>query len=169
MKESRVYLRALEPEDYLVSVKWRNDDSVSDMLCGLKRFVSAAYEKKWVEDAIFNSKDVRLAVCLVEDGTYIGNVYMTGIDYLNQSCESHIMIGDKRYWSKGYGAEALKLAIDYMISEHHIHRISALVLETNKASFKMHQKLGYEIEGLLRDSVYKNGKFPNQYVLSYVV
>ena len=30
----KVYLRALEPEDYKVSVKWRNDDSVTSLLGG---------------------------------------------------------------------------------------------------------------------------------------
>lgn len=30
----RVYLRALEPEDYKTSVNWRNDDSVSSQLGG---------------------------------------------------------------------------------------------------------------------------------------
>lgn len=30
----RVYLRALEPEDYKTSVNWRNDDSVNCQLGG---------------------------------------------------------------------------------------------------------------------------------------
>lgn len=162
----RVYLRALEPEDYKVSIKWRKDDEIWDMLGGTKYFVSEAYEKDWVEKTIFNSKDIKLAVCLVENDRYIGNVYMTDINMTNRSCHSHILIGEREYWGQGYANEALMLAVDYMFNERNIHRIQANVLESNIASLKMHEKCGYKVEGLLRDAVYKNGEYQNQYVLS---
>ena len=44
-KEYRVYLRAFEPEDYKISIKWRNDDEIWQQLGGVKYFVSEAYEK----------------------------------------------------------------------------------------------------------------------------
>lgn len=166
MKDSRVYLRALEPTDYKISINWRKDDEIWDMLGGTKYFVSEAYEKQWVEKTIFDSKDVKLAICLKENDRYIGNVYMTNIDMQKQSCHSHILIGEKDCWGKGYAGEALILLCDYMFTERNIHRIQAIVLESNQASLKMHQKCGYKIDGLMRDSVFKNGKFQNQYILS---
>ena len=166
--ERRVYLRALEPEDYKVSIQWRKDEEIWDMLGGTKYFVSEAYEKKWVEDTIFGSKDVKLAVCLAENDKYIGNVYMTGINEVNRSCTSHVLIGDKDYWGQGYAREALQLAIDYMFNERNIHRIQALVLTSNIASMKMHEKCGYMTEGILHDSVYKNGRYQDQAVLALV-
>lgn len=162
----RVYLRALEPEDYKVSIKWRKDDEIWDMLGGTKYFVSEAYEKNWVEKTIFDSKDLKLAICLIENDQYIGNVYMTDINMINCSCHSHILIGERNYWGQGYAKEALMLAIDYMFKERNIHRIQANVLESNVASLKMHEKCGYKVDGILRDSVYKAGKYHNQYVLS---
>lgn len=162
----RIYLRALEPTDYKTSIKWRKDDAIWDMLGGTKYFVSEAYEKKWVEDTIFNSKDVKLAICLCENDRYIGNVYMTDIDMLKRSCHSHVLIGEKDCWGKGYAREALLEAIDYMFKDRNIHRIQANILESNVQSLKMHEKCGYKIEGLMRDSVFKNGKFQNQYILS---
>ena len=166
--ESRVYLRALEPDDYKVSVKWRKDDQIWDMLGGPKYFVSEAYEKKWVEDTIFNSREVKLAVCLLGSDKYIGNVYMTDINQINRSCTSHVLIGDKAYWGQGYAREALMLAIDYMFNERNMHRIQAHVLESNQASLKMHQKCGYKIEGKLSEAVFKNGKYQDQYVLALI-
>ena len=41
-----------------------------------------------------------------------------------------------------------------------------MVLESNIGSLKMHKKCGYNEEGVLRDSVWKNGKFQNQIILS---
>ena len=73
--EDRIYLRAFEIDDYKTSIKWRKDDMIWDMLGGPKYFVSEAYEKKWVENTIFNPKDVKLAICLLENDKYIGNKF----------------------------------------------------------------------------------------------
>lgn len=164
--DRRVYLRAMESDDYRTSVKWRKDDGIWSMLGGTKYFVSEAYEKKWVEDAILAGKDVRLAVCLNENDRHIGNVYMTDIDMARRSCSSGILIGERDCWGKGYGREALTLALRYMFYERNIHRVQALILEGNEQSLKMHRKCGYQVEGLMRESVFKNGRYRNQYLLS---
>lgn len=88
--ESRIYLRAFEPDDYKTSIRWRNDDQIWSMLGGTKYFVSSAYEKKWVEDVIFNPKDIRVAICLKGNDAYIGNAYITDINMLNKTGVSHI-------------------------------------------------------------------------------
>ena len=163
---TRIYLRAFEPEDYKTTIEWRKDDDIWDMLGGTKYFVSEAYEKKWIENEIFGSRDVKLAICRKESDVHIGNVYFTDINQLNQSCHTHVLIGNKDYWGKGYAREALELGISYMTGERNIHRFEARILESNNASLRMHQKCGYEIEGLLRKSVYKNGKFQNQYIVA---
>ncbi len=164
--ESRVYLRAMEPNDYKMSIQWRRDSEIWDMLGGTKYFVSEAYEKKWVEDVIFNSKDIKLAICLKENDLYIGNVYMTDLNMINRSCHSHILIGNKDYWGQGYAREALLLAIDYMFSERNIQRIQANILTSNVASLKMFQKCGYQIEGTMRRAVYKANRYHDQYIMS---
>lgn len=166
--DKRVYLRAFEPDDYKTTIKWRKDDKIWDMLGGTKYFVSEAYEKQWIENTIFNSKDVKLAICLVENEKHIGNVYMTNINEINRSCVSHVLIGEKEYWGNGYAREALLLAIDYMFNERNMHRIQANVLTSNIASLKMHEKCGYKLEGTLREAVYKNGKYQDQWVLGVV-
>ena len=92
---SRVYLRALEPDDYKISVNWRNDDDITSKLGGSKYYVSNEIERQWVQNAINQNKDVRLAICTVNSNLYIGNVYLTGIDYVNRKATSHILIGNQ--------------------------------------------------------------------------
>lgn len=158
----RVYLRALESDDYKTSVLWRNDDSVTSLLGGGKYYVSGEMERLWVQDVINSAKDVRLAVCTVDNDEYIGNVYLTDIDYVNRKAKSHILIGNRNYWNKGYGTEAMSLLLDYAFKHRNLRRIEALVLEDNIGSCHMLEKLGYKREGLLRDSVYKYGEYKNQ-------
>lgn len=165
----KVYLRAFEPEDYKTTILWRRDDEIWSMLGGSKYFVSEAYEKKWIENEIFSSKDLKLAICLKENNLHIGNLYFTDINQINQSCHSHILIGNKEYWGKGLGMEALKMGISYMYKERNIHRFEAKILTSNPSSLRLHQKCGYEIEGLLRRAVYKGGEFHDQYLMALIV
>lgn len=164
--EFRVYLRALEPDDYKTSIEWRRDNEIWGMVGSTKYFVSEAYEKKWVEDTIFNSRNIKLAVCEVNSNKYIGNVYATDIDQTNRSCTTGVLIGNREYWGRGYASEAYRLLLDYLFNERNVYRVQAYVLESNEASMKMHQKVGYKIEGTLRQSVYKNGRYQNQVLLS---
>ena len=164
--DARIYLRALEPDDYKTSIEWRRDNEIWGMVGSPKYFVSEAYEKKWVEDTIFHSCDIKLAVCEVSSNKYIGNVYATDIDQTNRSCTTGVLIGNHDYWGQGYASEAYRLLLDYLFNERNINRVQAYVLESNVSSMKMHQKVGYKIEGTLRQSVYKNGKYQNQVLLS---
>ncbi len=162
----KVYLRALEPEDYKISIKWRKDDSTWSLLGGTKYFVSEAYEKKWVEEAIFGKGDIKLAICDAETDVYIGNIYLNKIDKTHRSAVLGILIGDKGYRGKGYGSEAIHHILRYSFEELGLHRVSALILEDNIASRRTFEKLGFVQDGILRESLFKGGKFRNQVVVS---
>lgn len=166
METHRVYLRALEPDDFHTSVQWRRDDEIWSGLCGTKYFVSESYEKQWVEDAIRDSDKIRLAVCLKENNQYVGNVYITDIDTTTRSGVSHILIGNKDYWGKGIASEAYNLLLDYAFKERGMHRIVAHVLEDNVASIALHKKCGYTQEGIARKAVFKGGRWKDQIVFS---
>ena len=166
MKNDRIYLRALEPDDYLISIQWRKDDAIWSQLCGAKYYVSENYEKKWVEEAIWDNTKIRLAICLKENDLYIGNVYITDINQITRSGNSHILIGNKDCWGKGYASEAYRLLLDYAFKERGMHRIVAHVLEDNCASIALHKKCGYTQEGVFRKAVFKNGTWQNQIVFS---
>lgn len=166
MKKNRIYLRALEPDDYLISIQWRKDDEIWEMVGGPKYFVSQEYEKEWVLDAIHSKNKMVLAICLKENHKYIGNVILNEFDLLNRTACSAILLGDKEEWGKGFASEAIMQLLEYAFFHKNLHRVSALVLEENKASLRMHEKCGYVREGLLRQSVYKDGEYKNQVVLS---
>lgn len=162
----QIYLRAFEPEDYKVIVSWRNDREIAQKLGGSISYFSAEREKKWVLDTIYGHGDVKLAICLREDNSHIGNVYLTGINYINRTAESHIMIGDKSCWGKGYGGEALMEILTYGFNELGLNRIEARINADNTASLRLFQKIGYRREGVLREAIYKNGRYKDVIVMS---
>ena len=161
-----VYLRAIETEDYKTTYQWRNDDEISSMVGGQKDFVSMEKEKKWVESIVGDNSAIRLMVCLKESNKTIGMVTLADVNYINRSAHSHILIGDKTEWGKGYGTVALRQLLTYAFEEMGLHRVEAMVLESNVGSVKMHKKCGYTEEGIKRESIYKNGRYHNQLIMS---
>ena len=167
--EFRIYLRALELDDYKKSIKWRNDDDIWSTVVGSKYFVSSVYEKKWVEDSIFNTqKDLKLAICLKENDEYIGNIYLTDIDYKNKNAGYSIMIGEKHYWGQGLAKEAILLILKYAFMDLGLIRVQARYLNNNLRSINTAKKCGFKEEGLLRKAVFKNGDYQDIKIMSII-
>jgi len=164
--EPRIYLRAFELDDYKTTIAWRKDDQITSMLGGGKLFVSEANEKKWIEESIFDRQNIKLAVCLRDNNLHIGNVYLTGLDYINRTAESHILIGNKEFWGQGLAREALLEILRYGFYERGLNRIEAHINADNTASLRMHEKCGYKREGVLRQAIFKNGRFKDVVVMS---
>ncbi len=157
-----IYLRALQTEDYVISCKWRNDRMVTDNLGGNTYYVSPENELNWIKNAIANDRiNLHLAICIKNNDLYIGNVNLTNIDYLNRSAEFSIFIGEKKYHGHGIATKASKEIIKFGFKERNLNRIYLTVLEENKKAQGLYHKLGFKIEGVLRDSVYKNGAYHN--------
>lgn len=166
MFDSRIYLRALEPDDYKTSVHWRNDKEIQSMVGGPSYFVSTEREKKWVADSIFDNNRIVLAICLKKNDKYIGNIMLQDINWINRSGHVPILIGDKEEWSKGFATEARMMMLRFAFFERGLERIYAEILEDNLASIRLHEKCGYKKEGVKRNAVYKNGVFKNIVLMS---
>ena len=162
----RVYLRAFEPDDYLTTVKWHNDNEIWGMVGSPKYFVSHEYEKKWIEDAIWSKAQIKLGICLKENDKLIGFGAVTDMDWINRSAHCPSMIGEKEYWGKGLASEARILLLDFAFCERGLNRVNVLILEGNTASLKICEKCGFQVEGVLRQSIFKQGRFHNQVVMS---
>lgn len=165
-KACSVYLRALELDDFRTTINWRKDDEIWQGVLGEKYFVSSEYEKQWVADAIKSKNEIKLGVCVKETDELIGLASIVAMDLINRSARSQILIGQKDCWGKGFGSQAVELLLGFAFLERGLERMWVRILETNKASIALHEKIGYQREGVMRKAAYKNGKFQNVVVLS---
>lgn len=60
---------------------------------------------------------------------------------------------------KGYAFEAIWLALRYYFDERRYQKCTAEVYSFNEASARLHERLGFTLEGRLRRMVYTNGEF----------
>jgi RimJ/RimL family protein N-acetyltransferase len=59
-------------------------------------------------------------------------------------------IGERDYWGKGYGTDALRVLLRYAFDELNLHRVSLSVLEGNERAMRSYQKCGFRYEGRQR-------------------
>lgn len=164
----KIFFRALEPEDYKVSIAWRQDPDIWDMLIGRRYFVSEMAEKKWIESGSSNANRLALAICDVKTQRYIGNAYLTDIDYVNRSASSAKLIGDKEYWNLGFGTDTTLLLLDHAFFNLGLERIESRILPDNKASIRVLEKCGYQKEGVLRSATFKHGQLQDVVIMSVI-
>lgn len=63
------------------------------------------------------------------------------------------------YWGNGYATAASKLLVAHAFDERNLHRLQARVIETNDASRRIWEKLGFELEGRLRENQFDGGEY----------
>jgi RimJ/RimL family protein N-acetyltransferase len=70
-----------------------------------------------------------------------------------------ILIGDKTYWNKGYGTEALKLLLKHGFETLNLNRIFLRVYEDNPRAIHCYEKVGFVHEGRMRQGRFTKGQF----------
>ena len=86
------------------------------------------------------------------DGKHIGNCVYFGIDERKGEAELGIMIGNRDYWDKGYGADTVTTLVNYIFRQTNLKRIYLKTLESNNRAQKCFQKCGFTpYKHLVRD------------------
>ena len=66
---------------------------------------------------------------------------------------------------KGYGTESLRAVCDHAFSEGNFRRLTATVTAGNLASRRVLEKVGFVLEGELRESYWLGGKWHNDWLM----
>jgi len=175
-----IYLREITHTDLPTIMRWVSNKHVTDGFGDAHKFVSEESTEKWYQNYLANKpRDLRLMIVRPDRfPTYsdLGNLELfTGCIYLlnhhpiNRVVDLHMFIGDVSNWGKGYGSEAVNGACDYAFDQMGVQRIQLTVLETNTAAFKLYEKCGFEMEGIMRNAVFKNGGFHNMVMMAKFV
>jgi RimJ/RimL family protein N-acetyltransferase len=70
---------------------------------------------------------------------------------------------------KGYAHEAIRLALRYYFNERRYQKCTVEVYSFNQASIRLHEQIGFTLEGRLRRMVYTNGTFHDTLVYGITV
>ena len=149
----KCYLSPIDENDAERFTEWLNDLDITEYLTLYPSIINVQSEKVLLEKL---SKEHNYSVIDIKNDELIGNCGFLDIDHINQTAEAEIFIGDKNYWSKGYGTEALGLLLDYGFKALNFHNIALRVYSFNARAIKCYKKLGFKPIGKRRKSILRN-------------
>ena len=84
------------------------------------------------------------------DGYHIGNCMLYDINESRKQTELGIMIGDRRYWGKSFGTDAIKTLLVYAFNRSKMKRVYLHTLEWNDRAQRSFAKAGFIPTGKVR-------------------
>jgi ribosomal-protein-alanine N-acetyltransferase len=95
--------------------------------------------------------DEHVLAILTEAEGHVGNIKFGPVDWQNSCADISILIGARAVWGQGIGAEAVYLVSRHLLKETGLNRVHAD--SCNPAFLKLVAKLGWQVEGVLRERV----------------
>lgn len=153
-----VRLRAITEQDTNNIVRWRNNPLVA------KNFIyrsSFTYEghMHWLETKVKTGNVIQYIIEQKRTGHDVGSVYLRDIDYVNNSAEYGIFIGEDAARGRGIGTESTRLFLRLALGQIGLHRVFLRVFASNTVAISSYKKVGFVTEGVFRDMVYLDGKY----------
>ncbi|WP_378186092.1 GNAT family N-acetyltransferase [Aquimarina sp. W85] len=167
MQTRRIRLRALTKSDSTVSWSWRNADSIRDYYSGHPFFINIEKEQAWFDKITMS--DIPLScfgIELLDKKLLIGMSFLKDINLIHRTAEFAIFIGDEKYIGKGYAKEATLRTIDFAFQQLNLNRLFLFVQNNNSRAIELYLKCGFVNEGVLRESVFKNGKYFDKHIMA---
>ena len=156
----RLVLNALKPTDAPALFAILSDPEVTRYLdSDTLEDVSKAEEMlEMFAERFAEGSELRWAMRLLDGGTLIGTCNLYDPYATRRRSEFGTVLG-RHWWRKGYAVEALRSVLDYGFRELQLNRIESLVYTENEASRSMLEKVGFKMEGVMRQHAWEKGRY----------
>lgn len=160
LKGPRLTLRPVQKEDLPRIYKFNTDVEVELLSGGEPPLPKPlATWEAWFDREMTKEKPDGLWFAMEADGEVIGHCELEEFDRTSRTCELGIVIGERDYWNKGYGREAIGLLLDYAFRILNLHKVWLVVNGNNERAFRSYRAAGFVEEGRLRQHVWNDGKY----------
>lgn len=162
-----IYLRKLGKEyieEYYECFKNISIESI--VFTGTQQMFTKSNVERYLEEISYDSSRADFLIFSKELNKIVGEVSINEINRNNRSANIRVMVFRKEDFNKGYGSEAIVLALHYGFGMFNLHRIELDVFDFNERAIHVYEKLGFKKEGIKRDGLYFNYKYCNAIIMS---
>jgi RimJ/RimL family protein N-acetyltransferase len=156
---------SLQSEIPVEAMGWRNNRAIWQW-CRQNTLITVENQKGWLEKIHKDPTIKMFSVCAqgVHEARSVGVCGFTSIDMLRRSAEFSLYIAPEQQ-KNGYGWKALELLCMHGFMDWGFKRIWGEVFDGNPA-MKMFERVGFQHEGTLRKSYWKNGHWLDSHMIS---
>jgi len=154
----KTILRLLRKSDLKKSLTWLKDPSVNMYLSHNFRDYTEEQELKWFDFIQSSTNDIVFAIEDKKNNSYIGNCALHKIQWDHKDCELGIFIGEKEYWNKGYGSDAIENISKFAFHKLGLETIKLDVYSYNHRAIKVYQNCGFHLTKTEKKNHFYNGR-----------
>jgi RimJ/RimL family protein N-acetyltransferase len=157
-----VRLTMEEPEVHAkAEVRWQRDSEFHRLADSDPAHLSSEKKRKeWFEkqaENSFNAERYSFSVRTLAEDKFIGFLGVW-VDLIHSEAWVGIGIGEREFWSKGYGTDLMKLCMQYVFMELCLERLSLGLHEYNPRALRSYEKCGFRLEGRTRQDLMREGR-----------
>ena len=155
-----VRLTVEEPETLAsLESRWSADSEYSRLLDWdpARRF-STKNSLKWIEKQYENDANYAFTIRTLDGNRIIGGIGLDGIHWSHRDCFVGVGLGEREFWGKGYGTDAMRIILRYAFTELNLHRVTLDVFEYNQRGVHSYEKAGFVEEGRARGLVLRESR-----------
>jgi RimJ/RimL family protein N-acetyltransferase len=141
--------------------RWNRDSEYARLLDDEPpKLYSVKSFKAWLERKFDQDDEFRyfFTIRTLEGDQLIGFIGLFGIQWNHGSAWVGIGLGERDYWGKGYGTDAMRLILRYAFRELNLYRLNLDVFAYNPRAIRSYEKAGFKIEGREPKSVLRDGQ-----------
>jgi len=138
----KVYLREIREEDLEMVRCWRNDPEVNKFFFN-RSYITQEKQREWFQKLIQSGTKIFFIICDKVDGRPIGTIQWEILGNDKRCAEIGIYIGEKDAGGKGYGSDAMRAVIGYLLSDGEMETVRVTALESNQRALEFYKRLGF--------------------------
>lgn len=156
-----ISIRRFAEQDIQCKVRWVNDERNNKYL---------HYDLPLSEDGTLEwfmsikDRTDRADFTIICEGEPAGVIGLLNIDSKNRKAEYYILVGEDKFRGKGVAYQASKQLLRFAYETLKLNKIYLYTEVENKPAQRLFEKLGFVIEGLLKEDLIYNGRKIDRYI-----
>lgn len=160
-----VYLRPLETSDAEAMLRHVSNEEIRFMT-GTKATFTLEVIQEHIRNSSADNTRYDFAICLLEDDQFIGELALMEIDVDNLKAGFRISMNSIALTGQGLGTEATRIALRFLFEQLQLNRVQLEVYSHNIRGIRAYKKVGFVVEGILRESLFYRGDFSDELIMA---
>lgn len=166
IRGKRVTLRPFRQDDLPRLRRWHDDGEVMQYWGErLPLVIEGQFAADLAPGGRFTTFETSAYFCVCDETDRpIGLVQAEGFGARDRRAQLGILIGERDFWDKGYGSEAVVLLLNWLFNHRNVHRVWLNVQANNPRAMRVYEKIGFVREGTWREHNFYDGRWHDEHL-----